>query len=854
MKYLLPSLLLITLFINSSLAQKKGNENAIADLNLKWEIIENYYNNKPQALAALTLNTRSPFALPASGWKLYFNFDEPVIPESVTGNLTVTHVNGDLYYLSPRANFGGIKAGESLRIELVALNWLINMSDTPHGFYLVWDKSPEIPYFLSKPLIRIPSTQPKQFMRVPGDMVPVSTPEWVYEQNKNIRDIPADSLVKIFPTPDSYQLTGALFKLDAGVIIDTDPSFQSEAALLKSELRPLLIQSNIAKGKNQIKLVKKQMADEAYELQITNNTITIAAASGSGIFYGIQSLKTLLPANAWHQPQQSIVLPGLTVTDKPRFAYRAFMLDVARNFQAKFEILKLLDVMSLYKLNVFHFHLTDDEGWRLEIPALPQLTAVGAKRGHTLNDKQNLQPALGSGPFTHRRPGSGYYSKADFIEILKYATQRHITVIPEIESPGHARAAIKAMDARYAYHIKKGNKAKAEQYLLHDLQDSSKYSSVQYYTDNVIDLALPSTYTFMETVTNEIEKMYSEAGAPLKTIHFGGDEVPAGVWEKSPAYFKLMKADTSIKTTDDLWTYYYTRINKLMQAHNLYLTGWEEVGSKKVIQDGKKLTIINPDLANKNIHLEVWNNVLGWGSEDLAYKLANRGYQVILSPVTNLYFDMAYNKSFNEEGYYWGGYADVDRLFSFIPLDYFKNTVKGRMGEPLSPTAFATKERLTTTGTANIVGLQGALWSETIRTYPRMEYMLLPKLLGLAERAWAKDPQWATETDTTKSKIFYNESWSNFTNIVGKQELPRLTYYAGGFNYRIPMPGVSIINGQVWVNTQLPGLEIHYATDGKIPGLASPLYTGPINTKGTIKVGLFNKLGRYGEIATIENK
>jgi hexosaminidase len=852
MRYLLSTFLIITLYTNSVFAQKKVTEHSISDLRLKWEILENNYSNKAQARAVLTLTTENKLSLPANGWKLYFNFDEPIIPESVTGNLTVTHVNGDLYYLSPRAGFTGIKANETLRVELTALNWLINISDMPKGFYLVWDKSPEVPYFVSRPIIPIASTEAKQFMRTPADLVPVSTPQWVYEQNKTIRDIPADSLVKIFPTPDSYQTTTDKFKLNAGVNVTADALFTSEATLLKTELKKLLTPST--KSSNQIKLIQKPMADEAYELQITTNTITIAASSAAGIFYGIQSLKTLLPAQAWHKPQESILIPGLIVKDKPRFGYRAFMLDVGRNFQAKFEILKLLDVMSLYKLNVFHFHLTDDEGWRLEIPALPELTAIGAKRGHTLNDKQNLQPALGSGPFINRMPGSGYYTKSDFIEILKYATQHHITVIPEIESPGHARAAIKAMDARYDHYLKKGDKVKAEQYLLRDLQDSSKYSSVQYYTDNVIDLALPSTYTFMSTVTDEIVKMYTEAGAPLKTIHFGGDEVPAGVWERSPAFFRLMKADTSIKTPDDLWTYYYGRVNKLMKAHNLYLTGWEEVGTKKVTQDGKKLTVINPDLADQNIHLEVWNNVLGWGSEDLAYKLANRGYKVILSPVTNLYFDMAYNKSFYEEGYYWGGYADIDRPFSFIPLHYFKNTVKGRLGETISPAAFATKERPTATGAANIVGLQGALWSETIRTYWRMEYMLLPKLLGLAERAWAKDPQWALETDSTKSKALYNEAWSNFTNVVGKQELPRLTYYAGGFDYRVPIPGAIVNNGQVVVNSQLPSLEIRYSTDGKNPSIDSPLYKGPIITKGIIKIALFKVDGRRGEVITVENK
>ncbi|MCC8424901.1 family 20 glycosylhydrolase [Mucilaginibacter sp. UR6-11] len=853
MKYLLPALLFYITIATTVSAQKKTIDATANGINLKWETIENNYNNKPQAHAALTFSMQKGTWLPAKGWKIYFNFDEPLVPESITGNIEVTHVNGDLYYFSPNSNFTGIKASDSLRIEMVALNWLTNVSDTPQGFYLVWDKAPGKAYALKTPFL-IPSTQSKQLNRTPTDLVAASNPALLFEQNKTIRNISADSLVKIFPTPDSYEPINSTFKLDGGANIIANSLFKNEAALLRTGLAKLLITTTAVKDPNRkIKLIYKVMPAEAYELSVDNNAVTISASSGAGIFYGIQSFKTLLPAAAWRRPQKIILLPGLNVADKPRFSYRAVMLDVARNFQPKKEILKLLDVMALYKLNVLHFHLTDDEGWRLEIPALPQLTAVGGKRGHSINEHQNLQPSLGSGPSVRNTSGTGFYSKADFIAILKYATQRHITVIPEIEGPGHARAAIKAMDARYNFYVSQNKPQLATQYLLRDLKDSSKYSSVQYYTDNVIDVSLPSTYLFIETVTTQLQQMYSEAGAPLKTIHYGGDEVPAGVWEKSPAFFSLMRADTTIKSTDDLWVYYYGKVNKILQDHHLYLTAWEEVGTKKVMQNGKKISVITPAPANQNIHLEVWNNVLGWGSEDLAYKLANNGYKVILSPVTNLYFDMAYNKAFDEPGYYWGGYADVDRPFSFIPYDYFKNTTKGRMGETLNPVAFAAKERLTATGIANIIGLQGALWAETLKSPQRMEYMLLPKLLGLAERAWAKNPHWAVETDTLKSKALYQQAWSNFVNVLGKHELPRLNYYAGGFNYRIPSPGAIVENGQVVVNTQLPGLKIHYTTDGTEPSANSQVYTGPIKNKGIIKLAIFDSTGRQGKTSTINN-
>lgn len=841
MKYLF-AISLITLLALQALSQQKTNAGAIP-ISLKWQIIENNYKGQAQSLAELTIATGPQFILPAKGWKIYFNFLRPVTPGSVTGGLDITHVNGDFHYLSPKPGFNGIAKSSSLTVQLQVPYWLVNSTDSPQGFYLVWDNTPGAFYPISAPTL-IPSTQVKQFARVPNDNVAVVTPQAVYEQNKLIRDIPADSLIKIFPTPVSYKLKGAKFMLTAGTKIMADAGFDKEATYLKGELHKLLLPAKTP-ATNTIRLIKKEMPEEAYELSIDDKQISISASSGAGIFYGIQSLKTLIAPQAYAKAQTSVTLPGVDVADKPRFAYRAIMLDAARNFHSKKEVLKLLDLLSLYKLNVFHFHLTDDEGWRLQIPALPELTDVGAKRGHTLDSRQNIQPSYGSGPFTNNASGSGFYSKADFVEILKYAADRHITIIPEIETPGHARAAIKAMDARYRNYMDQHKPEEARQYLLHDLGDSSKYTSVQYFNDNVIDVALPSVYNFIETVTTSIKQMYADADVPLKTIHFGGDEVPAGVWEKSPAFLNLKKSDTTIKSTDDMWAYYYKRVNNLLKTNGLYLTAWEEVGTHKIMQSGKKANVVNPELLNQNIHLEVWNNVIGWGAEDLAYKLANSGYKLILSNVTNLYFDMAYNKSFWEPGYYWGNYTDESSAFSFIPFDYFKNVSADRLGNAVNPAVFLSKERLTDSGKGNIIGLQGALWSENLQSPAKLEYMLLPKLLGFAERAWAPDPDWAITIDTDKSKALYNNAWSVFVNTVSKRELPRLSYYAGGFKYRIPEAGVIKVNGQVSANSGLPGFIIRYITDGRNPALGSPVYTKPLPAVN-LKFGLFNNIGRSG--------
>ncbi|MGV3503587.1 MAG: family 20 glycosylhydrolase [Adhaeribacter sp.] len=839
----------LLLLAGRAAGQPAGSRFDPAKLQLSWEVLQNQYQGKTQVLTALTLANTGSEAFPARGWQIYYNSGRSVAPV-LSGELTFRHVNGDLNRIVPGAGFASIPAGGSHRATFVVSSRALNQSDIPSGFYLVWDNNPEKGWPL--PALRILPLAAKAQTGTP------MTPERLYRLNAASLPLPAAQLPPVFPSPQSYQATGTGFRLHAGIPIQADAPFKREAQLLAADLAGLLGRQPATVAATTAPAIRleedKSLGPEAYQLQVSSQGIRIRAAAGAGAFYGIQSLKTLVPPQAWQGPQQSLELPGLELADSPRFAYRAFMMDVARNFQPKQQVLRILDLMALYKLNVLHFHLNDDEGWRLEIPALPELTQVGGRRGHAGHNKKQLPPSYGSGPDTGRLPGSGFYSRQDFIEILRYARDRHIRVIPEVETPGHARAAIKAMDARYDKLMAQGRKAEAERYLLRDLQDKSVYRSVQKWNDNVMNVALPSTYVFIEKVVDEILAMYREAEAPISTIHLGGDEVPAGVWQQSPAVAELIKKNPDLANVDDLWYYYFGKVNQLLQARKLYLSGWEEVAMRKVRQGSKHSYIPNPDFVKENFHAYVWNNVWGWGSEDLAYRLANAGYKVVLAPVTNNYLDMAYYQDFDEPGLYWGSFIDVDKPFYFVPLDYYKSAREDLQGKPLAPAALAGKERLTETGKANIVGLQALLWSETVKSPQRQEYMLLPKLLGFAERAWAADPDWALEKDAKKSEALYAQAWARFVNVLGQRELPRLDHYRGGYGYRLPQPGALVENGQVKANVQLPGLLIRYTTDGSEPKATSPLYEGPVSTKGTIKLKVFSPGGRGGKTTTVENR
>jgi hexosaminidase len=820
---------------------------AQSTLQLRWELVGDVITgNRADSRAAFTLTNRGPAPLAPAGWAVYYSAIHEARAGSVGAGFAIENVSGDLFRLVPGAGFAGLPSGASVRIEYVT-GFLLNRSFVPQNPYVVFDDAKDVAHpltdYVAVPMERTPQGE--------GHDPRLVTPAEQFALDSVIRDIPASELPPVFPTPVTLTPGAGMLRLAAMPVIEAPESLRSEAAFAEEYLRPYVGRGG-RPGTVRLRLsvgpVEGQTSPEAYELVVDSTQgIRIVGASPVGVFYGLQALRSLLPPPA---RDGALVLPALRVVDAPRFGYRGFMLDVGRNFQPKPLVLRTLDLLARYKLNVFHFHLTEDEGWRVEIPSLPELTAVGARRGHTLDSKRFLPPSFGSGGVVDRPWGSGFFSRADYVEILRYAAARHIEVIPEIEMPGHARAAVKAMEARYRDRLAAGDTAGARQYLLTDLDDRSVYTSAQNWHDNVMNPALESTYAFIERVVGDLAAMHREAGVPLRNIHLGGDEVPAGVWAGSPIVQAYLEAH-GLASVDDLWFVFYGRVEQILKGFGLPPSGWEEIAVRKTRLQGRPVNIPNPGFAGRGWRAYVWNNVPGWGAEDLPYRLANGGYEVVLSPVSNMYFDLAWNRNPEEPGLDWGGFVDLRKPFQFIPFDYYRNVRLDARGHPLDPAVFIGKDRLTDYGRDHIVGIQGNLWSETLGADGRLEYQMLPKLLALAERAWAPDPDWAREPDPEKSDALYREDWSRFVNVLGKRELPRLDREAPGIGYRIPTPGLMVEGGMVRCSVELPGFTLRYTTDGREPTARSAEVRGPIPFRGTISVAAFTTTGRKGHTARV---
>jgi hexosaminidase len=829
---------------------------------IRWKVDTNFLEGGGFR-SVMTLVNQSDLIL-KNDWSLYFNLMRLIDTTSLRPEFNITHINGDFFKLSPTELFDSLLPGQETEITFDAQWSAIKVEDTPDGAYFVFNDGHIIPVLQ---ILVEPFEREEQLNRSPNDVVPVPTPESAYSQNSYLTKLEPSLIGKIIPTPVSVTEGEGVFTLTTGTNIYYQSGLESEARYLSEALEPHLgtrlkmTEADTSLRENSIRLYLNEIevegelkisGDEVYVLSVTGNGIEIQGTDAAGVFYGIQSLRSLLPMDVWESRKKSIVIDAVTVRDAPGLKYRGLHLDVARNFQSVEAVKKLLDVMSLYKLNKFHFHLTDDEGWRLEIKAFPELTAIGGRRGHTYDESDRLVPSYGSGPYPEPKlsMGSGWYTQIEYIDILRYAAERHIEVIPEIDVPGHARAALVGMKARYNRLISEEKAAEADRYRIHDPDDKSVYLSIQRWSDNVINVCQESTYRFLEAVFDEIITMYRSAEAPLTSIHVGGDEVPHGVWEKSPACEILIRDSETINSVDDLMDYFFGKMESILSNRGLAMSAWEEFS---LIKD-PVTRIVKPNSAfiGRSIPY-VWSNIWGTGTESYSYILANAGYRIVMSHASNFYFDNAYDKHPEEPGMYWAAFISAFDPYYFIPYDLYKSGKRDSFGHPLPNNFYARFEQLTEEGRQNIMGIQGQLWAENFRTPGRVEYMALPRIIPFAERAWVPEHHWMKIEGPEERGITVMGYWNEFANRLGHRELPRLDFMNGGYGYRIPPPGAIFQDGELRANVSYPGLTIRYTIDGSIPTASSPAYDEPVRVEGSnvITLRTFDTRGRGSRSVTV---
>ena len=768
----------------------------------------------------------------SSLWSLHWNQISALVDsESIPKNTKYEYVAGQSYNILSFGNDYTIKKGETISIDLKQRGGVKRKSDFPMGGFVVTDDD-----ILNVKFINLWENA-KDIQELD---IPTANDRFNYNVSNKLLD--KSQLDLIIPTPNKIDLFEGQMDLKTKYSINIDESLNLNFDFAKSLMSGVAkIVSNNEEADIKISFIEN-LTKESYELNIDNNSISIFASDRAGALYGLQSLKQIFLVSKLEETS----IRNLKITDSPKFSYRGMLLDISRNFYGPKKIKQILDYLSFFKINHLDFRLTDDEGWRLEIPGLEELTEVGSKRGYTKDESDNLIPIYGSGPDSNSSPGSGYLSKSEFMDILKYANERNITIIPQISYPSHIRSAIISMNARYQKYMKLGDKGEAEKYLLIDPNDESEYYSAQGFDDNIVCICRESAFNFYEKVIDEVYLMYKEAGVEMKKFGVGADEIPYGAWRKSPLCDKFMEEKSITGDYDALYQYQQRRIYDKLSSYGLTMTGWDDI-LLRLTEKNQSETQIKDFFKDDDILLFVWNNSWGGGRQDMIYKYANLGYKTIMSNSSAFYFDMVDDKDFDNIGLSWSGYADYKDIWTVDVFDIFNDSY-GVKKNSISTDYINKSEKIDPKNRDNIIGIQSQIWGETIVDEDVLDYMFMPNIIVFSQKAWSQDDSWMSISDKEIKNQTLEIEWNKFTNNLGQRVLPIVDEIFGGLSYDLPKPGGIIVNDSLYANTVFPGLDIKYTLDGSVPDSNSENYTAPvkIKTDEVVHLRLFDKKGRGG--------
>ncbi|KAL4227733.1 hypothetical protein ACF0H5_013169 [Mactra antiquata] len=809
------------------------------NLDVRVKLTDNLVYDGKRHSMIITLVNRGNRAMDMRKVEMYFHSLYMVEPDYLPDpggyqladyHVRLDHIKGMLFRMKFLRRFGIMMPNDPKEIKLTVQDWGVSKTDVPNNWYLVakgLDAKPILSTTVEDQSFVEDFVDPNQYKRYRNDQYSPFSPLARFDHIKGDDLGPAISRYTVIPTPKEVMYdTANPVVIDDTWVISTPPALLNEAHLLRDKLGLKVVDAPVATNAIILEIGNTGYNDkDSYVIKTFDcaDVISIKGGSSSGVFYGAQTLISLLTDNGTISLGR---LPGMVIIDEPRFEYRGVHLDVARNFHPKETVNDLIDTMAHYKLNKLHLHLSDDEAWRLEIPKLPELTSVAGRRCHDLKETSCILPQLGSGPLP-LPPGSGYYKREDYRDILRHAAKNHVEIIPEFQMPSHAHAAIKAMEERF-------RRTNDIDHLLTDLDDKSEYMSVQMFDDDAMNPCIESTYNFVKVVINTIKNMHIGI-TPLEVFNLGGEAVPEGAWVNSTACRKAFPNVAPEDLPVYAKAYFMSRLAKMVIIdEGLRIAGYEDA----FFLNGEPL----PG-GSDNLLVYPYQNVWEWGLANRAYKLANAGYPVVMSPVTHLSFDHPYEPDPNEPGFYWASrYLDTQKVFSLRPEHLYNNIDVKRSGEPLT--------RLDVCGVNdvncdplrapnNIKGLQSFGWTEIIKDKDTLQSMLFPRMLALAERAWHKEP-WENTTVTPE------RDYEMFANKVGYRELPKLD--RDQVKYRIPMPGVSVATNnnrdfQINMKAEFPNLQLQYSSDG---GATWTDYTRPFIISDVNKMYLLRTLSTDG--------
>lgn len=582
----------------------------------------------------------------------------------------------------------------------------------------------------------------------------------------------------IIPKPVSFTRGEGSFRLNSSTVVWSATDQKEVNAIAESmrlriasttHLNPGLVKSA---SRNYIAFsLNDNLENDAYTIHIDKEKAELKGGSGRGLFYAYQTLLQLFEDQIYNSEASygfRLTLPVCDIEDQPRFGYRGTMLDVGRHIMPVSFVKKYIDLLAMYKFNQFHWHLTEDQGWRIEIKKYPKLTEVGAYR------KESMVGHYSDQKFDGKRYG-GFYTQEEVKEIVAYAASKYINVIPEIEMPGHAQAAL----ASYPELGCSGGP-----YEVRTLWGVSENVYCPY----------EKTFTFLQDVLTEVMALF-----PSEYIHIGGDECPKDSWEKSEFCQSLIK-EKNLGDEHGLQSYFISRIDSFLTAHNRKLIGWDEI-----LEGG-----LSPNAT-----------VMSWRGTEGGIEAARQKHDVIMSPNSYYYLDY-YQGDPATEPLAIGGNLPLEKVYSYEPFT----------------------DELTDEQKQYILGVQGNLWTEYIATPEKAEYMLFPRLLAIAETGWS--PQGENN---------YEDFVSRVQKHFGKLLMRNVNFSRSIYNLESEVTGKPGQGLTLWLSTVVENPVIRYHLGEELPDANSPLYDpekGILIEKGTmIRAALFDADNKpYGNVFT----